>query len=281
MKEYFKPVNNYKVPNVEQMNFIAKLINWYFTPEFHGLDNLDKKKPALYVSNHTLLGITDGPLYMPELFNKKDIYLRVLVDEMHKSVPVFRGIFSDYGAVIGSRENCETLMKQKQHILVFPGGTNEMLKNKGEEYKLIWKERYGFAKLAIENGYPIIPISGLGGDELFDIVIDKEEIMDSKLGEWLEDNGIAEKYFKNGEHIPPLVKGIGPTLIPKPKKIYYQFGEPLSTEMYGKQATPANLKDLRKRAEEAIYDGITHLRIIRAKEPEEEQGFLRKFLNSL
>ena len=117
MKELFKPVDNFEVPHVEEMNFIAKLISLYFKPEFFGFENLDKMKPALYVSNHTLLGITDGPLYIPELFKKKGIFLRVLVDEMHKSVPVFRGIFSDFGAVIGSRENCETLMKKKQHIL--------------------------------------------------------------------------------------------------------------------------------------------------------------------
>jgi 1-acyl-sn-glycerol-3-phosphate acyltransferase len=281
MKNFFQPVENYKVPDTQIMQFISKVINWYFTPEIHGWENLDKDKPALYVSNHTLLGITDGPLYIPALYEKKDIFLRVLVDEMHEGVPVLRSILSDYGAVVGSRENCEKLMEQKQHILVFPGGTNEICKKKGDEYKLIWKERYGFARLAIINKYPIIPIAGLGGDELFDILIDKEDIMESKLGEWLRNSGIAEKYFKDGEHIPPLVKGIGPTLLPKPKKLYYLFGEPISTLEYEGKATPENLKELRKRTEMAIYDGLTNLRIIRAKEPEEEQGFLRSFLNSL
>lgn len=282
MDNFFKPVDNFEIPDSSHIQFISKLIKWYFTPEIHGLENLDKKKPALYVSNHTLLGITDGPLYIPELLEEKGIFLRVLVDEMHKGIPILRSILSDYGAVVGSRENCQKLMQQKQHILVFPGGTNEMLKKKGDEYKLIWKERYGFARLAIENEYPIVPVSGLGGDELFDILIDKEDVMNSKIGEWLEDSGIAEKYFKNGEHIPPLVKGIGPTLIPKPKKLYYLFGEPISTKEYGKKATPENLRDLRRRAEEAIYDGITNLRIARAKDPEEEnQSLWRSFLNSL
>jgi 1-acyl-sn-glycerol-3-phosphate acyltransferase len=281
MSKFFQPVDDYKLPDAKIMQFVSKLINWYFTPEIHGLENLDNDKPALYVSNHTLLGITDGPLYIPALYEKKDIYLRVLVDEMHEGIPVLRSILSDYGAVVGSRENCRKLMEQKQHILVFPGGTNEICKKKGDEYKLIWKERYGFARLTIENGYPIIPVSGLGGDELYDILIDKEEIMNSRLGEWLKDSGIAEKYFKDGEHIPPLVRGIGPTLIPRPKKIYYMFGEPISTEIYNQKPTPENLKDLRKRAELAIYDGITNLRIIRAKEPEEEENPIRKFLNSL
>jgi hypothetical protein len=32
-------------------------------------------------------------------------------------------------------------------------------KRKGEHYKLIWKERVGFARLAIEHGIPIVPVA--------------------------------------------------------------------------------------------------------------------------
>jgi 1-acyl-sn-glycerol-3-phosphate acyltransferase len=281
MDKFFQPVENYKVPETKNMNFVHKVLKWYFSPTILGKENLDKNKPALYVSNHTLLGITDGPLYIPELFNEKDIYLRVLVDKMHEGLPVLRSMLSDYGAVVGSRENCEALMNQKQHILVFPGGTNEICKNKGEEYQLNWKERYGFAKLAIENGYPIIPISSLGGDELYDIIFDKEEILDSKIGKWMQEKGITDKYFRGGDIIPPIVKGVGPSLIPKPKKIYYLFGEPISTASYNRQAAPLNLKELRKQTEQAILDGITKLRLKRAKEPQEEVSAWKQFLNSL
>lgn len=281
MDKFFQPVENYKVPETRNMNFIHKILKWYFSPIILGMENLDKNKPALYVSNHTLLGITDGPLYIPELFNEKDIYLRVLVDKMHEGMPVLRSMLSDYGAVVGSRENCEALMKQKQHILVFPGGTNEICKNKGEEYQLLWKQRYGFAKLAIENNYPIIPISSLGGDELYDIILDKEDILDSKIGRWMQDNGIVDKYFRGGDIIPPIVKGVGLTLIPKPKKIYYLFGEPISTAAYLKESAPLNLKDLRKKTEQAIIDGITKLRIERANQPEEAESAWKNFLNSL
>jgi hypothetical protein len=38
-------------------------------------------------------------------------------------------------------------------VLVFPGGGREVTKRKGEAHKVIWKERTGFARMAIEHGY--------------------------------------------------------------------------------------------------------------------------------
>jgi hypothetical protein len=35
-------------------------------------------------------------------------------------------------------------------VLVYPGGGREVAKRKGEKYQLLWKERVGFARLAIE-----------------------------------------------------------------------------------------------------------------------------------
>jgi 1-acyl-sn-glycerol-3-phosphate acyltransferase len=282
MAKYLKTEKKFTPPPKDRIKFLAKFANWYFQPSFHGLENLSKKQPALYISNHTLLGITDGPLYIPKLYEDLDIYMRVMVDNMHTSLPLWRSIMTDLGAVTGSREHATDLMHQKQHILVFPGGANEICKVKGGEYKLDWKERYGFVKLAIENEYPIIPIAALGGDELYDILLDKEEIKESKVGSWLEEQGILSKYFKNGEIIPPLVKGIGPTLIPKPKKIYYQFCEPIFTADLKKNASEENLKKLRALSEKAIYDGIAKLKKLRTEdELKDDEHPFRKFLNNL
>lgn len=280
MSEYLKANEFFELPPEKTMEFITKLVNWYFKPKYLGLENLAKNKPGLYVSNHTLLGLTDGPLYMPMLMKEKGIFLRPLADKMQKNMPIWRSIVTDIGGVIGSRENCEKLMELKQHILVFPGGTNEILKIKGEQYKLKWQERYGFVKMAIENEYPIIPISSLGGDEIYDIIFDKKEIMESKLGTWLKDSGIADKYLRGGSIIPPILKGVGPTLIPKPQPIFYAFGKPIDTKKYNRDSSEKNLKEVRKLAENAIYDGIKELTKLR-DENQEEMSAWRKFMNEL
>lgn len=280
MSDYLKANEFFELPPEKTMDFIAKIVNWYFKPKYLGLENLAKNKPSLYVSNHTLLGLTDGPLYMPMLMKEKDIYLRPLADKMQKNLPLWRSIVTDIGAVEGSRENCDRLMQFKQHILVFPGGTNEILKIKGEEYKLKWQERFGFVKLAIENKYPIIPISSLGGDEIYDIIFDKKEIMESKLGTWLKDTGIADKYLRGGSIIPPILKGVGPTLIPKPQPIFYAFGKPIETKQYKGDSSKENLKEVRDLVEKTIYAGIKELTTLR-DDNKEEMSAWRKFMNDM
>lgn len=278
MSEYLSIDDHFKPPNKDLINFLARFANWYFQPEFLGLDHLDEGQPGLYISNHTLLGLTDGPLYIPKLYNEKNIYLRVLVDNMHKAIPLWRSFLTDFGAVTASKDHAKMLIKQKQHILIFPGGANEVCKTKDNAYQLDWKQRFGFAKMAIKNGYPIIPISSLGGDELYDIIADKKDIKSSKFGHWLKEKGILDKYFKGGETIPPLIKGVGPTLIPKPEKIYYLFGEPIQTNLYDKECTEENLAELRSLTEEAIYNGIEKLKAYRKEHPDENENPIRDFL---
>ncbi len=48
----------------------------------------------------------------------------------------------------GIEDYVRSVMQQGYSILVFPGGGREVLKRKGEAYQLIWKQRYGFLKLA-------------------------------------------------------------------------------------------------------------------------------------
>jgi 1-acyl-sn-glycerol-3-phosphate acyltransferase len=54
-------------------------------------------------------------------------------------------------------------MEDGRSILVFPGGGREVTKRRGEKYRLIWGERMGFARMAIECGYPIVPVASAAG----------------------------------------------------------------------------------------------------------------------
>lgn len=280
MSKYLRPKDKYTIPHEKAGEVIHKIVKWYFKPEYIGLENLDVNRPALYVSNHTLLGLTDGPLYMAKLLHKKDIYLRPLVDKMQRHIPVWRRLMTDFGGVVATKDNCKKLMEQKQHILVFPGGTNEAFKNGGEEYQLIWKERYGFVKMAIENNYPIIPIAGLGGDDLYDIVLDKEDIMNSFIGKLLKDTGLANKYLKGGENIPPIVAGLGGTFLPKPKRIYYNFGKAIDTSQYDGTVSEDILEKIRLEVELEIYKGFVEMIEFRQKHGLKNNSFIRNLLNN-
>ena len=73
----------------------------------------------------------------------------------------------------GTRDNVRALMRDRQTILVFPGGAREVNKRRGQQYQLLWRERIGFARLAIEHRYPIVPFAAVGVDDMLDVIVDQ------------------------------------------------------------------------------------------------------------
>src|SRR5690606_24320968 len=267
-------------PSKKFVENFTKPMYAYYTPEFFGIENLNAKKPTLYVANHTIYGATDGTLYVAEAYLKKDIFMRGLADKMHFMVPGWRDIFMRFGFAKGSRENCSLLMEQKQHILVFPGGSREICKRKGEEYKLVWKDRTGFARMAIQHGYDIVPIVNIGGDDAYDIIKDPEEVIpDNFIGRYLKNSSLYKNLLKDGEQIPPLAFGVGNTIFPKPVKLYFSYGKRITTKRFKKDfENKEHQWQLRNEVELQMNRMMLELIEYRAKDKEKDKGFLRNIL---
>ncbi|MCX6200249.1 MAG: lysophospholipid acyltransferase family protein [Bacteroidetes bacterium] len=244
--------------------FIAPF-KFYFAPQFYGIDELDVSKPAMYVSNHTILGVFDGYPFAIELYLQKGIILRALADSNHWLIPGWRDLIQKkLGVVEASRKNCETLMKRGDSLVVFPGGTREICKKKGEEYVLKWSDRRGFVRMAMEHGYDIIPVAAVGAEETYTVVRDANDILKSPFGKFLKMIGVAEKYFKNGELMPPVVRGIGDSIIPRPAKLYFSFGKRVSTARYKAKFEDTATQDLmKKKVEQALLNEFEKLFSIR------------------
>lgn len=273
-------IRNFNPPPKKVAEDLVRLFDVYFSPRVYGIDNARVDKPALYVSNHTIYGLTDGFYLGAKLYNEKDIFLRSLADNMHMDVPVWRSFVEDMGMVRASREVCSELMKAGQHIMVFPGGTREVCKNKGEAYQLIWKQRVGFAHMAIEHGYDIVPVASVGGEELYRILLDSNDIMNSPIGTLLKATGFANRYLKGGENIPPLSRGIGLTGLPRPERLYIKVGEHIETSEYsGREDDEEALFDLRGKVETALVEMIDDLKAFRRNDTEDE--WWRKLLKKL
>lgn len=251
-------------------DFIRPL-RYYFAPKLIGLDTLDITRPALYVSNHTLFGLTDGIFLGVEMYLQRDVQLRTLVDELHMDMPFWRDMVQKIGFVKGSRENCTALMEAQEHILVFPGGRREIFKNKGEAYKLRWENRYGFVRMAIQHGYDIIPVAGVGGEETYQILVDGKDILQSPLGLALKATGVADKYLKGGEYLIPITKGLGWTGLPKPERLFIQLGERIPTaHLRGDAEDETVLADVKGQVEtafEGLFDELHRVRKETRDEP--------------
>ncbi|MFT4570654.1 MAG: 1-acyl-sn-glycerol-3-phosphate acyltransferase [Hyphomicrobiaceae bacterium] len=263
---------------LRNFEWLAVPLRAWFAPKLVGEENIDPSVPSLWVGNHTIYGLVDIPVFATELYLRHGIYLRGLADSNHFMVPGWRDTLVRLGAVRGSRPNCKALMENKEHVLVFPGGGREVTKRKGERYKLIWKNRTGFARMAIEHGYPISPFASVGAEEAYNILIDANDIMASPIGTLLARIGATEKYLRSGEAIPPLARGLGPTLLPRPERFYFGFGERIDTTQYDGRADDEDaLYDLRDRVRDSVRDQIAKL--LEVRRTDNETGYIRRLIN--
>lgn len=238
---------------------------WVTAPRFYGMERVPRDRPALFVGNHTLMGVLDAPLLVLGLYDQCGVFVRPLGDHIHFQIPVWRDLLSRFGTVDGTRENCRALMRAGESILVFPGGGREVFKRRGERYHLIWKQRIGFARLAIEFGYPIVPFAAVGADDCYDIVADGNDLMRTPIGP------LIEEFSPRPDTIPPLLRGLGPTPIPRPQRFYFWLGKPMETRAYrGREGDDAVCFALRERVRRAVQTGMRSLQAARSRDPDRE-----------
>lgn len=247
------PIEDFRPPSLKTMAAVTALQRRYFATTLKGAENVDAKRPGLFVGNHALMGVLDSPLFVYELYRQTGVFPRSLGDHFHFPTPVWGKLVTHFGAVPGTRENCRRLMESGQHVLVFPGGAREVAKRRDEVNQLVWKKRTGFVYMAIEQGFDIIPFASLGCDESYDIVYDGNDFINSWWGKRLLANDKVNKMMRGGDLFMPIVKGVGPTLLPKAEPFHFAIGKPIPTaHLKGQQDDPAVLWQLREQVADAI-----------------------------
>lgn len=232
-------------------------------PVFHGHEHVSLEQPALWVGNHSLMAFADAGLMAKALYDRHGIVLRGLGQHVHFKVPLWGDFMLRNGAVDGTRENCTALMRAGEHILVYPGGGGEVMKRQGEQHTLRWKNRTGFARLAIENGYPIQPFATVGADDCWDILYDNNRFANTRLANWL-----SRRTGLKVEELPPVLKGWGPTLLPKPERMYFRFFPRIETAEYRDMPIEEGARALRNRVEQTVSQGLADLLVERAADSE-------------
>ena len=272
-------ITDFQPPGMKSLQRTLSVANAWFSPLFLGLEKLDLSKPALWVGNHTLYGLFDVPLLVEHLYREQGVFVRGLGDRAHFAVPGWSQLLVKAGMLLGTPENCAALMQSGQHVLVFPGGGREVMRRKGEDYQLIWKKRSGFARMAIEHGYDIIPFGSLGADENFDILLDARDVSRSRLWTLLDGYLKLSERTRGGDMIPPLVRGIGASLVPRPQRFYFGFGKRISTaRLQGRSDDARRVWALREKVAKAIEEQLDMLIDYRQQDRPQNWSSLRRFL---
>ena len=229
-------------------------------PKVYGIERIPDDG-VLFVGNHTIFGFMDLPFMMAELWKRRRMTVRGLGEHAHYALPLWRDLLAVCGMVRGTRENVRALMRERQNVLVFPGGAREVNKRKGEKYQLMWKERIGFARLAIEHRYPVVPFAAVGAEEMLDVVIDVNNPVMAAFKGALERLGRVPLE-------PAIVRGVGLSPLPRPQRLYFWFGDPIETTAYARRRdAEAAAQALRDEVKTAVEDGILFLHNERERDP--------------
>ena len=255
----------YRPSEADRRLVAAALAPWraLTDPRFYNLDRIAAEGAVLLVGNHTVFGMLDMPLMLGEIHRVTGRFVRGMADHAHFAVPVWRDVLVRQGGVRGTRDNCRALLAAGEAVLVYPGGGREVAKRKGEKYQLLWKERVGFARLAIEAGCPIVPFGAVGAEESYDILLDADSPVLAPI------RGLVERAGGRWELIPPLVRGLGPTLLPRPERFYFAFGEPIDSRAWAGQGEDG-VRALRNEVRRAVQERIAFLLAERDADPDRD-----------
>jgi len=264
-----------KSPRGAELEINYRLVKRLFKPMILGADNIPNR-PCLFVGNHSLFaldGMVLGPVFVKEL----DRFPRGMGDKFLFTNPRVADYVLKSGAVMGHPEVCSALMKDRQDLLVFPGGAHEAVKPASEIYELQWKERYGFVKLAAQHGYTIMPFGLVGPDEFYGHYLEGQDLPDSGLGRLLKRLGLLNDDIR-ADILPPIPVGALGTPFPKPQRCYLGFGEPINLGQYkGKTLTKKRLQTIRAQVAEQIETQLAELLFAR-EQHKGKDSLLRRFL---
>jgi len=138
----------------------------YFRASAFGVEHIPAAGRAIFVSNHSGQLPFDGLVIASATFLEppQPRLVRSMVEYFVPTVPFASYLFSRWGQITGTPENCRRLLASEEAVLVFPEGARGISKPFSKRYQL---EEFGkgFMRLALEMQAPIIPVAVIGAEE--------------------------------------------------------------------------------------------------------------------
>jgi 1-acyl-sn-glycerol-3-phosphate acyltransferase len=145
--------------------FTRWLYRYYFRVKTFGVENIPPGR-ALILSNHSgqlpFDGVSIGGALIFDLDPPR--IARSMIEHFVPSLPYVSYLFSRWGQIVGTPENCLRLLRDDEVVVVFPEGARGVSKPFSQRYKL-QSFGHGFMRLALETGAPIIPTAVIGAEE--------------------------------------------------------------------------------------------------------------------
>ena len=167
--EQKEPFKGYSRPVADAISAAVDRVGRRFHVVVEGLDRLPAGG-ALLVANHAF-GF-DVAFAVARIHAETGRRVWALAEHAWWVVPAVGRLAAAVGMVDGTPRNADALLSAGELVLVLPGGLREAVKPRELRYRLLWGHRYGFVHAALRNGTPLVPLAGLGPDDLFNLVGD-------------------------------------------------------------------------------------------------------------
>jgi 1-acyl-sn-glycerol-3-phosphate acyltransferase len=274
LQRYIKKALAVTHPEGLSQKLMYAAIKRMFGPQLFDTDNIPDQ-PCLYVANHSLFAM-DASVLIPTMLAELGVFLRSMGDKFLWSSAT-EDFLLELGVLLGHPEVCGAMMESGADLLVFPGGAHESVKSADKRYQLQWKERYGFVKLAARYGYTIMPVAIVGPDEFYNHIIEGEDLPDSVVGGILKRAGVLTENTRT-DVLMPVPSGLLGTLLPKPQRCYFKFGQPIDlSELKGKQLSQNRQEKVRGQVAGQIEKMLAEL-LLQREQKRGDDSVLRRLL---
>jgi len=200
-----------------------------------GLEHIPKG-PALFVGNHNAgLWTPDSYLLYQALYRAGgiDALPYGLAHEVILRNSPFNEILCPVGVVRAHRDNALRIFARGDKALVYPGGDLDGMRPFRRRNEVVFGNRRGYIRLALEAGVPIVPVVSAGAHAIY-IVLDDLQGLANTLR--------LDRFFRL-KVMPltlsfPLGLTLGPLFpfIPWPTRILVEVGEPITFARTGPEA---------------------------------------------
>jgi 1-acyl-sn-glycerol-3-phosphate acyltransferase len=180
------------------MRFVTPLMR-YHQYSLVGDEHVPRAGRLLLVCSHSFITY-DIMLSFFELRRRTGRIVRGLGDDFWFRTRVTSDISQRIGAVRANPQTAQALLEREELVGVAPGGQWEALRPSTERHRLRWQGRRGFARLALLTQTPIVLSTCPAADKVY-------TVYSSPITEW---------FYRHLASPLPIIRGVGPTLLPRP-----------------------------------------------------------------
>ena len=213
----------------------------YFHVKTVGLENIPAEGRAVLAGNHS--GVLPIDAFMTStavlLHHKEPRRIRYLAHDFLLSNKYSSELLKGFGGVPARYEVAKELIEDEELVFFYPEGTRGTGKPFSQRYRLQDFDP-GFVKAALETGSPIIPVTTVGGDEIYPMLFNLK---------WVA-NLLGTPYWPVTPTFPLMPYPVA--CLPLPIKFLINIGKPIHLDYPPEKASD---KKLRMRlAREIQYD---------------------------